>query len=152
MDNKEFKKTVAILAKKNGFEHSKWWFKESTECIIALELQQSSYSNLYYLNIKIYIQGLFGRKHSRDKNTLKTYYEDIPMRQPPQYAAVFDLEQSMDDAERILKLEEFFIDFLVPFTNKALTKSGIYDLIKNGQLGINKPTKEELRKLMEKAI
>jgi len=58
MDNKEFKKVFGDIAKVNGFDRAfGGWFKESSECILVLELQKSNYGDYYYLNIKIFCPG-----------------------------------------------------------------------------------------------
>ena len=65
MDSKEFKKVFCAMAKQYGFKTAYGCcYKESAECLFVLELQRSYYSKLYYLNMKTYIQGAFGREYA----------------------------------------------------------------------------------------
>ena len=59
---------------------------------------------------------------------LLTNTSDILRRQPNEYNDVFDLEIPLDDAVRKEKLEELFVNFVVPFTNKALSRKQILNL------------------------
>jgi len=125
MENKKFKDLFSETAKKNGFESAfGGWFKESEECLAALYLQKSNYGNYYELNIKIFIQGIFGEHYKRSKE-LKNAVSDILGRQPDEYRDTFDLELSTEDAIRKGRLEQLFNDFVVPFVNTMLTREGI---------------------------
>ncbi|MCW3111002.1 MAG: hypothetical protein JWQ09_5508 [Segetibacter sp.] len=135
MKNAEFKKIFDNLAKINGFLSAfGGWFKESNECILVLDLQQSNYSNLYYLNIKIFIQGSFGRQYSKEKDLVKKKVGNIFIRQPIEYNNAFDLESSMNDDERRLLLENLFVNFLNAFSNKVLTRAGIKELVEKNEI------------------
>lgn len=125
MENKDFKKSFNEIAKKHGFESAfGGWFKESDECIAAIYLQKSNYGNYYELNIKIFIQGMFGEYYKKSKS-LKNAVSDILGRQPEEYKDTFDLESSIECSARKNKLEKLFNDFLVPFVNTMLTREGI---------------------------
>ncbi len=72
MDNIEFKKLFGAIAKSKGFEKAfGGWFKESTNCIVVLDLNKSNYSNYYQLMIKIYIQNIFGIRYIKNKDLIK---------------------------------------------------------------------------------
>lgn len=125
MENKEFKNLFNEVAKSHGFESAfGGWFKESDECISALYLQKSHYGNYYELNIKIFIQGIFGEHYKKSKE-LKNAVSDILGRQPEEYRDALDLELSIEDSVRKNKIEQLFNDFVVPFVNKMLTREGI---------------------------
>ena len=125
MKTKEFKKLFNETAKSYGFESAfGGWFKESDECIAALYLQKSNYGNYYELNIKIFIQGVFGEHYKKSKE-LKNAVSDILGRQPEEYRDIFDLELSTENAIRKTKLDQLFNDFIVPFVNTMLTQEGI---------------------------
>lgn len=146
--NKNFKKLLNEIAVESGFEPAfGGWVKESNEFIIILELQKSNLGNYYYLNIKLYIKGLFGMIRCVNKELVKIDMGDLFTRQPVQYDAIFNLEDLVGNDERARKLEEFFIDFLIPFGNKAMTKAGIKELVGNKQLGLFPATKIELEKM-----
>lgn len=147
MNSKEFKTVFGEVANINGFEKAfGGWFKESAECIIVLDLQKSNFGDYYELNIKIYVQGAFGSHYIISKDIVKKDTGEIFQRQPPEYKNVFDFDQSMDDKNRIEILENLFSKFIVPFTNKALTKSGILELAQSGVLSLLPAVKKELEK------
>ena len=131
METKNFKKIFGELAKSHGFESAfGGWFRESKECILFLELQRSNYSPLYYLNIKIYIQGCQGRTFFKSKELLKNT-GNVLSSYPVDYQPIFDLESPIDDNLRSSRLENFFCNFLCPFTEKALTRQGLKELVQN---------------------
>jgi hypothetical protein len=145
MENKEFKILFNTIAKKNGFESNfSGWFKESNECIVVLDLQKSDYSNIYYLNIRIYIQGIFGNYYSKNKNLVKNDTGDIFRRQPKEYNDAFDLELAMDVDKRKELLEKLFSDFLNPFSEKVLEKANFKKLEQNNEIYLLPAVKKEL--------
>ena len=152
METKEFKTMFGKIAKSNGFKLLYGgWYKESNDCIIALELQRSNYSILYYLNIKIYIRGAFGEAYTVNKYIIKNDTGHIFRRQPKEYDATFDLETNLDENTRKAMLEKLFETYVVPLTDKALSLEGIKELINKG-LWVDSAVKEELdKKLQEKA-
>jgi hypothetical protein len=145
VDRKEFKKIFDIIAIKNSFERAfGGWFIESSECIVVLALQKSNYGDYYQLMIKIYVQGAFGNKYSISKDLVKRHGGNVFRGQPPQYKDVFNFDVSIDDDKRKQRLEELFSEFIEPFTNKALSKSGIRELADKGQLFLLPAVKEGL--------
>src|SRR5687767_12640014 len=69
MDTATFRRTVDVLAQRNGFSRVKSvWFRVGTETIIGLELQRSGYGGRrYYLNVKVWIQGINNRVYTVDE-------------------------------------------------------------------------------------
>lgn len=126
MNTKEFKSVFDEVAKLNNFSKAfGGWYKESPECTATLELQKSNFGDYYMLNIKIFIQGLFDRNYSIDKELIKCSLGHIDSAEPLDYKEVFNFDKTMDDQIRKEKLEELFSNHIVPFTNKALSKAGI---------------------------
>lgn len=131
MEPKQFKKMFGAIASENGFQSQYGgWFKESSECLLILTLQKSTYSNLYYLNIKVYINGMLQDKYVNSKDLTQNFPGNIFRRQPPGFDDVFDLEVPMTDEERVKEINSFFNDFVMPFAQKALSKEGIIELWK----------------------
>ncbi|MDO5665162.1 MAG: DUF4304 domain-containing protein [Bacteroidia bacterium] len=148
MDSKKFKKLFGEIANSNSFESAfGGWFKESTESIIVLNLQKSNFGDYYEMNIKIYIQGMFGNNYSKSKNLVKSDIGDVFRREPTEYKSVFDLEELMNDEKRKERVEQLFSEFIVPFTDKALSKSGIGKLAEKGEIFLLPAVKEELAEL-----
>ena len=142
LDRKLFLEKVA---KANNFEKAfGGWFKESTECIVILCLQKSNFGDYYELNIKIFIQGMFGNKYTRSKDLVKKNVGDVFTRQPSDYSNVLDFDISMDDGKRIEKLESLFREFVVPFTDMALSRLGLRELAKEGKIFLLPAVKEGL--------
>lgn len=147
MDNISFKKLFNFIAKGNKFESSSGgWFKESNECIAALYLQKSRFGNYYDLNIKVFIQGSFGFIYNKNKE-LKYATSEILGRQPEEYKNAMDLECSMSDEMRKQMLEKLFIEFVVPFVDKMLSRKKIMQLNENKELFLLESVKRELEKL-----
>ena len=148
MENKEFKQLFNDIAKKHGFESSfGGWFRDSNESIVALSLQKSSFGNYYQLNIKIYFQGAFDRHYSKNKDLLNKDIGNIDRGEPKEYESFLILDQRMDDSVRKKGLEALFNNFLVPFTDKALTKKGLNELAKKGEIYLTPAIMEELSRL-----
>lgn len=145
MDSKEFKKIFGEVAKSTGFESAfGGWFKDSAESIVVLDLQKSNLGDYYEMNIKIFIQGMFGNSYSKSKNLVKRDIGNIFRRQPPEYKSVFDFDEPMEDEKRKRKLGQLFSEFIVPFADKALSKSGIKELADKGEITLLPAVKEEL--------
>lgn len=148
MDNKTFKNAFRDLAKFHGFESLfGGWFKESPECIFVIELMKSNFGNYYQLNIKIYVNGVFGKIYTKSKDLVKKDIGDVFIGEPRDFQAALDLETLMDVKEREQKLQSLFKDFLVPFSEKALTKQGISELAEKEEIYLLPAVKAELEKL-----
>ena len=145
MDSKEFKNVFSEIAKENGFEKSfGGWFIESSESIIVLDLQKSNFGDYYELNIKIYVQGIFGNSYSKNKDLVKKDTGDIFRRHPPEYKDVFNFDASMVDDKRKQRLEELFKEFIKPFTDKALSRQGLKELEAQEKIFLLPAVKAEL--------
>lgn len=145
MDSKEFKNIFDDAAKRNGFEKAfGGWFKESTECIVVLDLQKSNFGDYYELNIKIFVQGMFGNRYSKSKDLVKKHTGDIFTRQPNEYKDVLDFDISMNFDSRKNKLEVLFSEFIVPFTDKSLSRLGLKELAEQKKIFLLPAVKKEL--------
>ena len=148
MENKIFKLMFKKIAINNGFEAAfNGWFKKSDECILVLELMKSNFGNYYQLNLKIFINGMFGKNHIVNKDLIKKEIGNIDRGEPKRFENALNLEFSIDDNERETELKILFKDFLVPFSEKALTKHGIYELAEKGEIYLLPAVKEALEKL-----
>lgn len=141
----DFKQMFDEVASFSGFE---WafggWVKESSECIIVLDLQRSKFNHLYYVNIKIYVQGMFGKTYSKTKDLVKKDVGDIFRRQPTAYNSTLDFNESVDKIKRKEMLGKMFSEFIVPFADKALFRSGIKELAESGEIFLLPAVKAEL--------
>lgn len=145
MEKKTFKKLFDKIACNNSFESAfNGWFKESKECLVALELQKSNYGNYYYLNIKIFVQGSFGQHYSKSSSLITKEVGDFFRRAPKEYEDAFNFDLPIEDSKRIEKFNDLFTNFLIPFTEKALTKEGIKVLIEDQSIALLPAVKKEL--------
>lgn len=148
MNSKEFRKAFERVAKSYGFQSAfGCCYKTSPECIFVLELQKSYFGDYYLLNVKTFIQGCFGQKHVIAKDCIKKYMGDVFNRQPPQYFPIFNFDIDIPDEKRMEMLTEFFDDFVVPYSEKNLTISGIRELGKKGKLLLLDSVEKELNRL-----
>ncbi len=115
MENKDFKKMFGKNAILNGFDFLYGgWFKESDECILVLELQKSSFSNYYYLNYKIFIQGAFKQIYKKNKILVNNDMGDVLLRQPKEFNEAFKLSSGMTEIEREKIINNLFEEFINP--------------------------------------
>jgi len=144
MDSKELKKTFSKIAKDHGFEGAFGaWFKVSSESIVVLELQKSNFGDYYDMNVKIYVQGIFGISYSKSKELVRDT-GDIFIRQPEEYKSVFDFDEPIDDEKRRNDLIKLFNEFIIPLTDKSLNKLGIRELADKGMITLLPAIKAEL--------
>lgn len=145
MTSLEFKSTFDEVAKEHKFEKAHGgWFLDSPECIIVLDLQKSNYADYFEMNVKIYVQGMFGRTYVRCKDLVKKDVGNVFMRQPNEYKDVFDFSMLMDDDRRKHRLEELFRVFVNPLTEKALSRHGLKELGARGTVYLLPAVKAEL--------
>jgi Domain of unknown function (DUF4304) len=145
VDSKDFKNMFDEVARFNGFEKEfSGWFKASSECIAVLDLQKSNFGNYYELNIKIFIQGIFGGNYSKSKDLVKKDPGHYFTRQPVNFRDVLDLDNSLSEVQRKERLIHLFDDYIVPFTNKTLTKAGIKKLEEQTEIRLLPAVKEAL--------
>jgi len=145
MEVNVFKTIFNEAAKSYGFESAfGGWFKESNESIVVLNLQKSNFGNYYDINLKIYIQGMFGNIYIRNKDLVKKDTGDVFRRQPPEYKDVLNLDNLVRDETRKNILNDLFAKFIVPFTDKALSKSGIRELAAKEEIALLPAIKEQL--------
>ena len=145
MDSKEFKKTFNEIASINSFEKAfGGWFKESLECIVVLDLQKSNFGDYYELNIKIFVQGMFGNAYVKGKDLVKKDTGNIFTRQPSNYRDVFNFDLPMSDEKRKLRLEKLFGEFIKPFADKALSRQGIIELASQEKIVLFPAVKDQL--------
>lgn len=146
MDVKEFKELFSNVAIANGFSAAHGgWFQESTECVVDLDLQKSAFGNYFELNIKIFVQGLFGQRYTRTKEMVKKLPGDVFLRPPDRHKLSLDLERvgSRDDCRRAL--ESLFQDFVTPRATDALSRTGLVSLNACGLVHLLPAVRRELQ-------
>lgn len=151
MNLKVLKRTFAEITKSIGLETKFGGFvKETEEVIIVLLFQKSNYSSQVYLNIKLYIQGVFGKNYQLSREMVVNDVGDVFRRAPKDYDQIFDLGSDLPDNERIEYLKKFIDEFLSGFVQQVSTVKGIMSLAEKGELFLLPAVKSELEKISER--
>ena len=148
MNLKVLKRSFAEITKSIGLETKFGGFvKETEEVIIVLSFQKSNYSSQVYLNIKLYIQGVFGKNYQLSREMVVNDVGDVFRRAPKDYDQIFDLGSDLPDDERIEYLKKFIDEFLSGFIQQASTVKGIMLLAEQGELYLLPAVKSALKKI-----
>lgn len=148
MESKDLKKVFGNIAKESGFSNKfGGWYRESEKSIVTLSLQKSNYADYFYLNIKIFIHGIFSQKYIIDKYLIKNHLGNIFLRSPKEYDEYFNFENNLIDDERINGIIKIFNDFINPFTQRALTIEGIKALAEEQKIVLLPAVQLELEKM-----
>lgn len=151
MNLKVLKRTFAEITKSIGLETKFGGFvKETEEVVIVLSFQKSNYSSQVYLNIKLYIQGVFGKNYQLSREMVVNDVGDVFRRAPKDYDQIFDLGSDLPDNERIEYLKKFIDEFLSGFIQQTSTVKGIMLLAEQGELFLFPAVKSELEKISER--
>ncbi len=151
MNLKVLKRTFAEITKSIGLETKFGGFvKETEEVIIVLSFQKSNYSSQVYLNIKLYIQGVFGKNYQLSREVVVNDVGDVFRRAPKDYDQIFDWGSDLPDNERIEYLKKFIDEFLSGFIQQVSTVKGIMSLAEKGELFLFPAVKSELEKISER--
>lgn len=144
MNSKDFKIIFGEVAKFNDYESAfGGWYKKSTECIVVLELQKSSYSNSNYINIKVFIQNAFNSSYLPNKELINSSMGHISKQIRDK--DFLDINNSLDDEKRKQNIHQFFTDYIMPFTEKVLSKKGIKELSESEEIILLPAIKEFLQ-------
>lgn len=151
MNLKVLKRTFAEITKSIGLETKFGGFvKETEKVIIVLSFQKSNYSSQVYLNIKLYIQGVFGKNYQLSREMVVNDVGDVFRRAPKDYDQIFDWGSDLPDNERIEYLKKFIDEFLSGFIQQVSTVKGIMSLAEKGELFLFPAVKSELEKISER--
>lgn len=142
---KDLKYFFTEATKSVGFESKFGCFVKTTnEVIIVLSFQKSYYSSQVYLNIKLFIQGIFGKNYQLSREMVSNDVGDIFRRAPKDYDEIFNLSSDLPDNARIELLKTFVNDFLSRFVQQASTVKGIALLAEQGEVFLFPAVKKAL--------
>ena len=131
MERKEFIKILSkYFIEHNFIKEKQIWYIERDEVIIAIDIQQSQYSKLFYINIRIYIKDFY----TKNLYTSQQLMEVIKKRHGMFFATItnntfFNLDYILDDEIREYKIINHLNTYLIPIIKLAGTKSGVKELI-----------------------
>lgn len=149
MNLKKLKQSFAEVTKKIGFKTTFGCFvKETNEVIVVLSFQKSNFSPQVYLNIKLFVQGIFGKKYQISRDLVNNDVGDIFRRSPNDYDRIFYLNADLPDNERVRLLNAFVDDFLSKFVLQASTIKGILLLAEHGDVFLFPAVRDALEKIL----
>ncbi|MCA9192180.1 MAG: hypothetical protein KDB03_10470 [Planctomycetales bacterium] len=150
MSVRGFHKLFAELAVSHGWiECNGGWISKletSDECLIAIETQKSNYGKQFYVGIKVYVQGAFGKTYSPDLR-IGEIPPSIYRRLPNEFSEVCDLTNSLKAEERVQGIHRAF-EFLNLFSAQAKSKIGLIELEREGQVFIFPALMQEIMRLI----
>ena len=144
MEIKKFKKLFAEFSSNILLQrHGKFWLFQAEDGIRDL-VRSRGLGDVY--KRQIFILGLFEFPEVGPiENTQAVGH--LFRREPPEYAEVFDLESSILDSERELRLRDFFSKFLQPFLCSVVTIAGITEQEKRNELHVFPAVKAQMLKM-----
>lgn len=115
-------------ARAAGFESNQgFWLLTSDECLVTLDLQKSRFGPSFEMNLKVFVQGLFGQMHLNSSKLAKGT-GDIFRRHPPEFADVFNLGNKLSEDSRDGRMRELFEGMIGPMSRQLLSRSSIKQL------------------------
>jgi hypothetical protein len=78
---------------------------------------------------------------------LKRDMGDVYNRPPNSYLPIFDLEEELTDESRLVLLDACFNDFIIPYSEKNLSVSGIRECAASGELLLLPAVRDEIDRL-----
>lgn len=91
---------------------------------------------------------MLGKDYAKSKDLVKKEVGHIRNGEPQDYKDIFDFDKSMDDGIRRKRLEKLFLDHILPFVDKSLTKKGIKYLAEKGEISLLPAIKAQLETLV----
>lgn len=112
------------------------WYLSSPDTVGIVDLQRSDYGKQYYLNIAIWLKNLGDTTtpkehqcHIRCRATSLTGIDSSAIQQ------LFDVQdQSLTDAERTARIEEFICERVLPFIREATSLATLQVAFREGRL------------------
>jgi hypothetical protein len=106
----------------------------SDECVVVIELQQSSHSKRYNVMMYVFVRGLKTAPNAPVAELAKDLASCAAFRGfPPTYDSAYDLTVPLTDADREAGVESSFA-FLDEFVGQVKTRYGLRDLGGRGQI------------------
>jgi hypothetical protein len=109
------------------------WYKASDATILVANLQRSSFSDAYYVNLGVWVKSMgdtdFPKEHQCHIRQRLCSLCDTPCK------PLFDAEdRSMTDDERMAKIEALILEYAIPFLNDCSSTDGILRLFESNRL------------------
>jgi len=134
IDKKTFKKTFAAPLEKAGFvKRGQTWYLDGKDVLIAINLQKSNWSELYYVNIGFWLKGL-------GEATFPEFYDcHLHYRIHDFFPEKSDLifaSCSLDEStlEKLDEFSRFMEDELIPFLKECTDVQKLRELMALGKL------------------
>jgi hypothetical protein len=121
------------------------WYLSSEEVVVVVNLQKSNYSALYFLNLGFWLQQVEQAQYPRcEQCHVHNRASSLCPEGNPRIADLLDIDEfSYDEEQRIIKIQQFISEILIPLLLKGSTISGLQKLIsKNSGYAIRQVAKE----------
>jgi hypothetical protein len=116
------KRTVESTLRGDGWVKSGGsWYKRSTETLLAVDLQKSTYSKMYFLNLGIFLPPVDSVSTDFGRAPISLRVESLPRAKSFNPRSLFDLEFPMEEADRQQKIRELMEDVVFAEMNKCGT-------------------------------
>ena len=108
------------------------WYQSHTETVLVLNLQKSSHSRQYYMNIAIWLKA-FGQEETPRENKchIRFRIEELCPDEEEHVGRILNLEDaSISEAERALEIKSLVADHALNFFSRVSTLEGIRQVIR----------------------
>lgn len=115
-----------------GFERKRDWFRRSDDVVEVINLQTSQYGAQHYLNYGLLLRSLDATAYPREQRCHVRLRGDEIGSSSHDLAALLDLENEIDDAERAARLGAYLRDQLLPFAATCRTLRDLRAQVSHG--------------------
>jgi hypothetical protein len=134
IDKKTFKKAFGLPFEKAGFvKKGQSWYLHGEDAIIVVNLQKSSWSELFYINMGIWLKA-FGETVLPQFNHCHLYYRVEYFFQEQRELIITACSLESSNLQILSDLAEFIENQLIPFLHKCTYESYLRELMSKGKL------------------
>lgn len=133
MEANQFKAIFGGVAQAHGFTAAHGgWYQEHKAALFVLDLQKSNFGSYFELNLKLFLGHGPPINPAELKRLVRILGGDVFRRQPEEYRATFDLDASVDAADRRASLDQMFTELVDRIASAADSPAGILRLRDDG--------------------
>ena len=115
------KRTFDHVARASGFSRrSSTWYRRTPELVQVLNLQRSSWSRLYYVNVGLWLLALGDNDHPKEYQChVRTRLDGLLADEAHEVGTLLDLENALAEEERAQRLEAVLRVRLIPVLDEV---------------------------------
>lgn len=149
MDNKQFTRLFFAKGKEYSFEmRFNGLFMESPDTIFVTYLQKSNFGDYYQHIIKIYVQGMFMKSYTPNKDLVKKDVGHIRAGDPKEYQDIYFFDKQLEDIDRIQGLDQLFEKYILPFAKQVSSIEKIKNLADSGEIHLLPAVEKEINRML----